>query len=373
MKNLDILNTLAIGGLTILALSCNNASNSAPESWALTGFERITDAPVLAPDSTVKFLCPMRGDSIAWMESDVFNPAATVKGDSIVVLFRAEDNSATGIGSRTSRIGYATSVDGVNFIYENAPVLYPADDSQKENECPGGCEDPRVAMAEDGTYVMLYTQWNRKVPRLAVATSTDLRTWEKHGPAFAKAYDGRFENDFSKSASIVTRLNGENQVIAKINGKYIMYWGEKFVNVATSDNLVDWTPLLDENGELLHVIEPRDNYFDSELTECGPPAVLTDNGIVLLYNGKNASGENRDVNYTASTYCGGQALFDAADPTKLIARLDSPFFIPQADFEKSGQYPAGTVFIEGLVYKSGKWYLYYGCADSRVGVAVASK
>lgn len=40
------------------------------------------------------------------------------------------------------------------------------------------------------------------------------------------------------------------------------------------------------------------------------------------------------------------------------------------DFEKSGQYVDGTVFIEGLVYLDGKWYLYYGCADSMVGVAV---
>ena len=41
-----------------------------------------------------------------------------------------------------------------------------------------------------------------------------------------------------------------------------------------------------------------------------------------------------------------------------------------ADFEKSGQYVDGTVFIEGLVFFKGKWYLYYGCADSMVGVAV---
>ena len=55
------------------------------------------------------------------------------------------------------------------------PVFYPADDNQKELEWPGGCEDPRVAVTEDGLYVMLYTQWNRKQARLAVATSRDLQ------------------------------------------------------------------------------------------------------------------------------------------------------------------------------------------------------
>ena len=51
-------------------------------------------------------------------------------------------------------------------------------------------------------------------------------------------------------------------------------------------------------------------------------------------------------------------------------RLDKPFFVPEAPFEKSGQYKDGTVFIEGLAYYKKKLYLYYGCADSRIAVAV---
>ena len=70
------------------------------------------------------------------------------------------------------------------------------------------------------------TQWNRKQARLAVATSRDLQIWEKYGPAFAKAYGGRFFDEFSKSASIVTKLVDGKQVIAKIDGKYWMYWGQ---------------------------------------------------------------------------------------------------------------------------------------------------
>ena len=264
----------------------------------------------------------------------------------------------------------AYSDDGLHFKRMSVPVFYPADDSQKELENPGGCEDPRVAVTEDGLYVMHYTQWNRKQARLAVATSRDLQTWEKHGPAFAKAYNGRFMDEFSKSASIVTQLIDGKQVIAKIDGKYWMYWGEKFVNVATSTDLVNWEPMLDENGEFLKVMTPRAGKFDSDLTECGPPAILTDKGILLLYNGKNKSGAEGDTLYTANSYCAGQALFDAKNPTKLIDRLDKPFYIPESDFEKSGQYPAGTVFIEGLVFYNQKWFLYYGCADSRVAVAV---
>jgi predicted GH43/DUF377 family glycosyl hydrolase len=128
--------------------------------------------------------------------------------------------------------------------------------------------------------------------------------------------------------------------------------------------------VVNEDGSLKELISPRKGYFDSDLTECGPPALLTNKGIILFYNGKNKSNEDRDKRFTANSYCAGQALFDKNDPSKPITRLDVPFMRPMASFEKSGQYPAGTVFIEGMVYFKKKWFLYYGCADSRVGVAI---
>jgi predicted GH43/DUF377 family glycosyl hydrolase len=66
-------------------------------------------------------------------------------------------------------------------------------------------------------------------------------------------------------------------------------------------------------------------------------------------------------------------LFDRNNPYRLISRLNKPFLIPKESFEESGQYPSGTVFVEGLVYKNQKWFLYYGCADSRVAVAVYNR
>lgn len=175
------------------------------------------------------------------------------------------------------------------------------------------------------------------------------------------------------SASIVTKLDKDKQVIAKIDGKYFMYWGESNVYAATSDNLTDWTPLLDEKGELKVLFSPRKGFFDSDLTECGPPAIQTEKGIILFYNGKNKAGADGDVDYPANAYCAGQALFDSKNPTKFLKRLDKPFLQPIDTFEKSGQYPAGTVFIEGMVFFNKKWFLYYGCADSRVAVAISNK
>ena len=252
------------------------------------------------------------------------------------------------------------------------PVVFPANDDCKQMEWPGGCEDPRVAMTEDSLYVMLYTAWNRDIPRLAVATSTDLKNWTKHGLAFAKAYNGRFINMASKSASILTKLKGGKLVIDKVNDKYFMYWGEEAIYAAVSDNLTDWEPVLDDNNELKVLAAPRAGYFDSRLTECGPPAIRTKDGIVLLYNGKNGDQTDGDKDYPTGAYCAGQFLFDSKDPYKVTGRLDKPFFKPEAPFEKSGQYVDGTVFIEGLAYLDGKLYLYYGCADSQVAVAICS-
>jgi predicted GH43/DUF377 family glycosyl hydrolase len=147
------------------------------------------------------------------------------------------------------------------------------------------------------------------VPRLGVATSRDLIHWKKYGPMFRAAYNGRFLNIASKSASILTKVVNGKQVIIKINGKYWLYWGEHHVYGATSTDLVNWAPVVNKNGELKEIISPRDGYFDSDLTECGPPAVMTDKGIILFYNGKNKPAEGRDVRFTANTYCAGQAIF----------------------------------------------------------------
>ena len=358
--------------ISLAVLPLFGYSQNVLPDWALGGFVRPEKAnPIITPNPSNQFDCPMQDKKIGWEESDVFNPAATVKDGKIYVLYRAEDNSATGIGKRTSRIGLAESEDGIHLKRRKTPVMYPDKDNMKEYEWEGGCEDPRVTMTEDGLYVMAYTSWNRKVARLCIATSHDLVKWEKHGPAFAKAYNGRFKDIFCKSGSMVTTIKDGKQVLTKIDGKYFMYWGEHAVYAATSDDLVNWTPILDEKNELATVIKPRPQYFDSALTECGPPAILTDKGIVLLYNGKNQTNDSkRDKRFTAGAYCAGQILTDPKEPMKVLQRLDVPFFRPMASFEKSGQYVDGTVFIEGLVFFKNKWYLYYGCADSQVSVAI---
>jgi predicted GH43/DUF377 family glycosyl hydrolase len=327
--------------------------------------------PVITPTPASRFRSPMNDSVVAWEGYATFNPAAVVKDGKVFLLYRAEDASGERqIGGHTSRLGLAESSDGLHFTRHAAPVLYPDTDAQRQYEWPGGVEDPRVVMTDDGRYVLTYTQWNRDVPRLAVATSRDLVSWTKHGPAFARAAGGKYLRTESKSGAILSRVAGDRVIATRVNGKYWMYFGVPDLLIATSDNLTDWTPLEDADGRPVKVLSPRPGYFDSWLVEGGPPALLTTHGILVLYNAGN-SGALGDSTLPARVYTGGQALFDAHNPIKLIARASAPFIRPTESYERTGQYVQGTTFIEGLVPFQGRWYLYYGTADSRVAVAVS--
>ena len=311
-----------------------------------------------------------------WEALNTFNPAAIVRHGRVYVLYRAEDDSGRmEIGGHVSRLGMAVSTDGVHFTQSPRPVFYAANDDQKQREADGGVEDPRLVEAPDGTYVLAYTQYSRTLGRysIGVATSPDLLTWTKHGPAFQGSAGGAYDTFQYKSAGIVTERRHGRLIAVKIHGKFWMYWGEIEVGLATSDDLVHWTPVETAPAQPLVLLRRRDRLSDSAFPETGPPAVVTPQGIVLLYNAKNAAGPETDAALSPASYSVQEALFSTADPGKLLARTEQPVFQPELAFERAGQFAAGTTFAEGLVWFKKRWWLYYGCADSLVGVATAPK
>ena len=108
------------------------------------------------------------------------------------------------------------------------------------------------------------------------------------------------------------------------------------------------------------MLSSRPGAFDSRVVEPGPPPVVTDAGIFLIYNGA-------DDHLLYST---GWVLFDKKDPTEVLARSERPMFAPGPAWEKTGQVP-NVVFVEGLVHDGARWLFYYGGADKYVGVATA--
>ncbi len=362
----------------LLALGCGSkpapSTTAPPTTWALGPFVKVDSLnPVIQPSPTQVFTDPILKKTVRWEEKDVFNPAAVVREGQVWLVYRAEDTIGKFAG--TSRLGLARSDDGLHFTKEPTPIFFPDNDPWKKYEWEGGCEDPRIVESpgdspSGGRYVMTYTSYDGKTARLMLATSPDLRRWTKHGPVLG---EGKFLNTWSKSGAIVSKRVGERIVAEKVNGKYYMYFGDTDLFIASSDDLIHWSPL-EEAGTLnglKSVLKPRAGKFDSQLVEPGPYALLTDRGIVLIYNSAN-KGDAGDSTLPKMTYAAGQALFSATDPTKLTERMDKNFFQPDKPYERTGQVN-NVVFLEGLVPFKNRWFLYYGTADSKIAVAVSEK
>jgi len=359
--------TLFAAHLSSAQIATENGRRATP-SWQIGPLTRPVAAPVISPSKSSLFDDPIRHAAVHWEALHTFNPAAILRDGKVFVLYRAEDDTGEmQIGLHTSRLGLASSADGITFTRLPQPVFYPAQDAQQSREWPGGVEDPRIVESEDGTYIITYTQWNRITYSIGIATSKDLIHWTKYGPAFLGSAKGKYDRLQYKSGGIVTQLHDGRPIAVRIKGVYWMFWGEGAIHLATSPDLMHWTPVEDATGTPIEVLTRRPGHFDSGFPEVGPPPLLTSKGIVLIYNGKNDP-DHGDPSLGPNAYAAGEALFAADDPSRLIARTEAPVLKPEQPFEKTGQYAAGTTFAEGLVRLHNRWLLYYGCADSAVGV-----
>jgi predicted GH43/DUF377 family glycosyl hydrolase len=162
----------------------------------------------------------MRPQGTGWESGSVYNPGAVVSDGRVQLLYRAHADDIV------SHVGLASSADGISFEREPEPVLSPSEDYDRY-----GCEDPRVTQI-DGTYYLTYTGWDRTSALLCLATSTDLRTWTKHGPLFPDfntflPQGNGVEGPWSKAGAIVP---------VRVGGRWLMYFGEGSIWYAWSDD-----------------------------------------------------------------------------------------------------------------------------------------
>jgi beta-1,2-mannosidase len=108
-------------------------------------WQRAPETPILAPHGN------------GWESSGIFNPAVALRGDKIVMLYRAQDKHGT------SRLGYAESADGIHFTRRDEPVLTPSEAYEKD----GGVEDPRLVQFGD-IYYLTYTGYNKTTRSFAL-------------------------------------------------------------------------------------------------------------------------------------------------------------------------------------------------------------
>ena len=293
--------------------------------------ERLSAQPLLKPYQ------------FPWTSAGVFNPAAVKLNGKTVLLFRARGEH------QISRIGYAESADGLHFTIDPHPVLEPSEPYERG----GGVEDPRTVLIA-GTYYLTYTGYNLKDAQLCLATSKDLRRWQRRG-IILPAYKGKWVTGWTKSGAIVPE---------QIGGKWWMYYlgtrrdsdkkERDYMGLASSDDLLHWADATDQP-----VLERRPAAFDSRVMEPGPPPLVTSAGILLLYNGANDK----------LVYGPGWVLFDRSDPRRVIARSDASFILPKLTWERIGTVP-NVIFLEGAVPRSAaplELIGYYGGADQYIG------
>ncbi len=269
----------------------------------------------------------------------VYNPAVVIVDGIFWMLYRAEAGDEC-----TGRIGLAKSEEGIHFSRRPEPVIVPEYDYEA-----GGCEDPRIVRIGDAFY-LTYVGCPGKGEgcHICLATSKDLVRWEKHGPVLQPAH--AWASRQAKAGAILPQ---------KINGRYVMYFmgevkpWETAIGIAYSDDLLHWYEPLEEP-----VLLPRQGYFDSKGVEPGPPPVLLDEGVLLVYNGW---GEDH-------TYKPGWALFSGEQPGKILARSDEPILEPAVNWgERFGC--TNHIVAESLLWRKGRWWLYYGAADRVVCLA----
>ncbi len=319
----------------------------------LTPLKRLSDQPILGPREGNFF------DS-----AGAFNPTATrLPNGDVAILYRAQD--AKGV----STVGYArTAPDGKTILERSdEPVLKPRTENERL-----GIEDPRVTAdtVNSHEYDLTATKWDGKNAQLADWTSKNLKDWTERG-IMMPANEGTWNTQWTKSGSIVSREVDGRFVPEKINGKFWMFYmgsrnGIDELGLSSSVDGVKWADATDQP-----VLPGRPGKFDSNVVEPGPAAIVTKDGINLIYSG----GMPYEGGKGMFKYQSGLAVFSKEDPTQLIYRSSKPIFSPETPWEIENssstvhQVP-NVVFPQGIVPDTkGGYLVYYGAADSYVGLA----
>lgn len=298
-----------------------------------------------------------------WESKMVFNCAAAFKDNKVHLIYRArgEDKIDSVL---ISRLGYAIlKEDGVT-IKKRYP--YPVFKPREWYE-PAGCEDPRITEI-NGRYYMLYTAYlgRRAAPyfeeestNIAMASTTDFLNWERHGLLLPSVLEPE------KNGVLFPK---------KIKGYYVLYYRiDPDIYIAYSKSLENpkWI------GHKL-IASPRKNSWDAWKIGASPPPIETKDGWLFIYHGVDREGPPRrqikkdygTIDYER-TYRLGVMLIDKYNPEKIIYRSNSWILEPKEGYEKGGLIP-NVVFSCGTVVIKDTLFVYYGGADTVIGVATCS-
>lgn len=305
----------------------------------------------------------------------VLNPAVMREGDSVHLFYRAVQN-----GNHSS-IGYCR-LDGPLTVVERWEKPFMAPEFDYESQ---GVEDARIVKIDD-LYYMTYTGYDGINARGALATSTDLKVFKKHGIIVPPITYAEFvflaetakkvnENYYRNYKFYFQEADPEKKIMLwdknviffprRINGNLMfLHRIRPGIQIASVKNIKEITKEFWENYFLeFHKNIVLDPIHPHELSYIGSgcPPIETENGWLLIYHGVKET--KKGLVYSACA-----ALLDLNNPACEIARLPYPLFFPEYEWELKGEVN-NVVFPTGTALFGDTLFIYYGAADTQIACA----
>ena len=309
----------------------------------------------------------------SWESEAVFNPAALYTGGVVHLFYRALGEDGI------SRIGYATSRDGVNFenrlpypVYmarniEDAekhwPFTSPARRSYDRELYPsgggwGGCEDPRSVVIDGVVYITLniFNGWSSLRVGVISIKEEDLlkRKWNWSRLSYITKPGDRQKN----WVLFPEKFNGKFAIFHNLDLGDPMRVGVSFVNnLDYSESPLGSAPgseAPDPQRLPDHIVA-----WHKHTRSASCPPIKTKDGWLLLYHAMDKDGNN--------LYKLGAMLLDLKDPRKVLYRANSPILEPNEWYEND--WKPGIIYASGAVVKDGELFVYYGGGDKHIAVA----
>lgn len=281
---------------------------------------------------------PVIARDILPTSNSVFNSAVIPFKGEFAGVFRIDDTT------RKMQLHRGFSKDGLKWNIEPEPIRFKCDDPEIGEFVYG--YDPRVVVIEDKFYVMWCNYYHG--PTIGLAWSDDFKTFHQVENAFLP---------FNRNGVLFPR---------KINGNFVMLSRPSDSgHTPFGDIYLSHSPDLKFWGKHRWVMGPVGNSWQYTKIGGGPAPIETSEGWLLIYHGVLQS-------CNGFVYSAGVALLDLDEPWKVIGRAKPYVLNPRALYECVGDV-ANVVFPCAALCDadSGKMAVYYGAADTVVGLAFA--
>ncbi len=211
-----------------------------------------------------------------------------------------------------------------------------------------GIEDARITRIEDAYYITYVAISRQFGVTTALMTTRDFVTFERRGIIFP-----------AEDKDVVLLPERRDGAFLAFHRPTPHTWvNAPSITASRSPDATHW-------GDHRVVIAPRAGHWDSVKVGAGAPPIRLPQGWLLLYHGVDTVTAENPI----GRYCAGAVLLDGDDPSEVLARSSEPLFIPHQAHEVNGFVP-NVVFPTGVLLSDDEQDLtiFMGAADEVVTV-----